>query len=213
MKQKKVIFIDWNKTLSFDLFWGHLQDTTHPLHKHVSKIEKWLFLDHRDVISPWMRGEYVVEDIVGQMHRDTGVDSHVIFDELKKSCEEMTFCVSGIEELIREIRKKGIKVVIATDNMDTFPRFTVPSLELDKVFDGILDSHTIKHLKDDEKPADKILFFDQYLTENNYSYKDVVLLDDSPDSTGKYDRLGFERILIDGPESLQKILEEFAYGQ
>lgn len=210
---KKVVFIDWNKTLSFDLFWEHLSSADHPNHKHLDAIEKWLFIDHRSVINPWMRGEVSLEMVVEEMSKDTGIDQKIITDELKHSCEIMTFCFAGIEDLIERIRKKGILVVVATDNMDTFSRFTAPTLKLDTIFDAVLNSHTIGHLKDDKEPSDNILFFDDFLESHNLSYEDCILLDDSPDSSGKYKKLGFSREFIDGPEKLERILESYAYEQ
>lgn len=210
---KKAIFIDWNKTLSFDLFWGHLSSTDHPNHKHLDAIEKWLFVDHRSVIDPWMRGDVNLEIVLEEMSKDTGIDSRIIMDELSHSCEIMTFCFAGIEDLIEKIRKKGILVAVATDNMDTFNRFTVPALKLGTIFDAVLNSHEIGRLKDDSEPSDKILFFDNFLESHNLSYGDCILLDDSPDSSGKYKKLGFTRELIDGPEKLKRILESFAYEQ
>lgn len=208
---KKVIFIDWNKTLSYDLFWGHLSDSSNPNHIHLGTIEKWLFIDNKIKINPWMTGDLKTKDIVKGMSRDTGIESSTILNELKHSCEVMTFCIADIKELISSIRSKGIAVVIATDNMDTFNKYTVPALNLQNIFDDILNSHYLGHLKDEPEPADSIPFFDKYLRDHNLDYKDVVLLDDSPDNNGKYKKLGFDRIVIDSPEKLRLTLEEIAY--
>lgn len=96
--------------------------------------------------------------------------------------------------------------------MDTFSRYTVPAMKLDKIFDDILSSHHIGYLKDDELLTDTILFFDDYLVENGWSYSDAILIDDSPDKSGKYKKLGFERVLIDSPEALKIELERLAYA-
>lgn len=204
---KKVVFIDWNKTLSYSLFWEHLQDKKHPNHRHLSSIEKWLFVDNRDVIYPWMKGEFSVEDVISKMSRDTGIDSSILLGELRRSCEEMRYSIDNLEDIIRRIQDKGIHVVIATDNMDTFSRFTVPAMRLDTIFDGIINSYEIGCLKDDDQPENSIQFFDEYLTRHDWRYADAVLLDDSPDKSGKYKRLGFERVLIDSPESFREELE------
>lgn len=207
--KKKVIFIDWNKTLSYSLFWEHLQDSSHPNHHQLPVIEKWLFVDNRDAINPWMRGELSVEDIVGKMSRDTNIDHDILLSELQRSCEEMRYCIDNLENIVEQIRANGIKVVIATDNMDTFSRFTVPAMRLDAIFDGILNSYTIGHLKDDEQPDNSIQFFDEYLAKHGWGYTDAILLDDSPDKNGKYRRLGFERVLIDSPMTLERELKRF----
>ncbi len=208
---KKTIFIDWNRTLSFDLFWGHLKDPSHPNHRYLKPIEEWLFVKNRDSINLWMRGEISLEYIVERMSKDTKISTNIIIDELRHSCEVMRFCIVGLEDLIRDIRLRGIKVYIATDNMDIFTKFTVPALNLDTLFDGFLNSYDIKHLKDDDEPADGIAFFDAFLSRHKLNYSNVVLLDDSPDKSGKYKKLGFDRILIDSTDKLQKILESYAY--
>lgn len=200
---KKVVFIDWNKTLSYSLFWEHLQDKNHPNHQHLPAIEKWLFVDNRNIIDPWMRGEFSAEDIVGKMSRDTGIDSNMILGELRQSCEEMRYSIDNLESVVQRIQANGVNVVIATDNMDTFSRFTVPAMKLDTIFDDILNSYDTGYLKDDDQPNDSIPFFDEYLAKHGWNYADAILLDDSPDKSGKYKRLGFERVLIGSPEILR----------
>lgn len=209
---KKNIFIDWNKTLSHSLFWEQLQDKKHPHHKYLSIIEKWLFVDNRAIITPWMRGKISSGNVLKRMSQETGIDQNLIASELQKSCENMQFCIKNLPELIAKIQKRGVKVVIATDNMDVFFRYTVPAMQLDKIFDDILSSHKIGYLKDDELPENKILFFDKYLAENKLTYDAAVLLDDSLDKTGKYQRLGFERILINAPTTLKDVLEKLEYA-
>lgn len=141
------------------------------------------------------------------MSQGTGVDSGMILDELQRSCEEMRYSIDDLEDIVRRVRANGIEVVIATDNMDTFSRFTVPAMRLDTVFDGILNSYDTGYLKDDNHPEDSIPFFDEYLARHGWNYADAILLDDSPDKSGKYKRLGFERVLIDSPEVLEVELE------
>lgn len=204
---KKVVFIDWNRTLSYSLFWEHLKDSGHVNNRHHTAIEKWLFVDNKDVIKPWMLGDYSTEEVIAKMSRDILVDQELILDELIHSCKNMTLCSPDVEDLVGQLRDRGILVVIATDNMDTFRRYTAPSLGLDMLFDEILISSELGKLKDQPLPGDKIGFFDDYLAEKDLSYQDAVLLDDSPDSSGKYSKLGFERILIDSPAKLISVLE------
>ncbi len=206
---KKVLFIDWNKTLSYSLFWEHLQDEDHPNHKYLSAIEKWLFVDNQAIINQWMRGDLSVYDVVERMGRDTNISSELILEELRQSCEKMSYSVNTTEKIIKKIKKRNIRVVIATDNMDIFSRFTVPAMKLNKIFDDILNSYDIGHLKDDSQPADRILFFDEYLTKNGWNYADAILLDDSPDKSGKYKKLRFDRIMIDSSKTLKQELERF----
>lgn len=169
-----------------------------------------LFADNRSIINPWMKGELSVDDIVGQMSQDIGIASEVILGELRRSCEEMQYSIDNLEDIIKQIQARGIKVVIATDNMDTFSLFTAPAMNLNKKFDGILNSHDIGYLKDDDQPDDRILFFDQYLAKNGWRYTDAILLDGSSDKSGNYEKLGFDRVEIDSPKILKQELERLA---
>jgi len=99
--------------------------------------------------------------------------------------------------------------VIATDNMDTFERFTVPSMRLKDIFDDFLISHSLRVLKGDVQ-ENSIPFFDGYLNKNNLIYMETVLLDDCADYTGAYDRLGLQIIQITSPEKLVNVLKEYA---
>ena len=99
--------------------------------------------------------------------------------------------------------------MIATDNMDTFERFTVPSMRLKDIFDDFLISHSLRVLKGDVQ-ENSIPFFDGYLNKNNLTYMETVLLDDCADYTGVYDRLGLQIIQIISPEKLVNVLKEYA---
>src|SRR3989344_694778 len=134
MKLPKSIFLDWYKTLSHGLFWEHMADNDHPLHQHHSQIVQWLFVDNKQLINPWMRGEYSSEDICALIASDLNLSVTTLVTELERSCRNMQFYSDEIPGLLKQIKQKGIKVVIATDNMDTFRRFTVPGMKLDSLF-------------------------------------------------------------------------------
>jgi len=206
----KVIFVDWHRTLSYDVFWGHLKDPSHPNHRYFEPIEKCLFVENRALIKPWMRGKLALEDIVDRLSADLGIPADVIFDELRRSCEVMQFSFTGLEDLVQDVQARGISVVIATDNMDAFTRFTVPALKIEELFDGYLDSYDTGHLKDDAEPSGRLPFFDTFLDERGLTYGDVVLLDDAPDKSGKYQNMGFDTVVVDSPDTLRTSLESYA---
>ena len=110
---------------------------------------------------------------------------------------------------IQNLRSKGIKVVIATDNMDTFRRFTIPAMGLEKYFDGFLISNELCAYKY-QTIGKKIPFFDEYLMKNDLTYSDIVLLDDCQDKTGIYKELGFEIELIKSPMVVTEILRKYS---
>jgi FMN phosphatase YigB (HAD superfamily) len=210
INQPKIIFIDWYQTLSNSLFWEHLQDVNHSYNKYFEAIEKSMFQNNRHLINPWMRGEHTSEDMTQILSENSGVPQDIILNELAESCRNMKFVSDEIPELINKIKSKEIKVVIATDNMDTFERFTIPAMKLEELFDDFLISHSLELLKGDVQ-ENSISFFDEYLNKHNLNYQDVVLLDDCVDDTGTYDRLGLSIIQIASPEKLVNVLKEYAF--
>lgn len=206
----KVVFIDWYNTLSSSRFWSRLEDPKHPNYDYFLKIQPILFSDQSNIILPWMRGQLTSEEVVDQISDKTGTPKDLIMSELIYSCKNLEFISENSLDLIKSLRKAGLKVVIATDNMDTFMRWTVPSLKLRNIFDGILDSFNLKALKQDFGDNSESLFFSNYLKENLVLPGESVLIDDSMEIDNKIQNIGIEymRIVPGGlDEALRKILK------
>lgn len=193
----KIIFIDWHKTLSNSFFWSGNQ-----------KYSDAFFNYNRELINPWMRGEYTAEDVCKILSDQNNFDFDDVFKSLQESCSKMIFVSEEIPGIIKEIRSRGIRVVVATDNMDTFARFTIPGLGLKKIFDDFLISYNLKVLKNDVG-ENAIPFFDDYLYKNSLDYIDCVLLDDS-ELNSVYDRLGFKSVKIGNGGELIQVLQKYA---
>jgi len=203
----KIIFLDWNGTLSVSKFWERLANSKHRYHGYFQPIEEFLFKKNDYLIKDWMLGRFDSEEICRIIGEGTGLDPKIIFEELEKSARQMKFVNPQIPAIIREIRKKT-KVVVATDNMDTFERFTIPGMGLEKIFDGFLISCEIGCFKYDLSESG-IPFFDNYLKANGLSYKEAVLVDDSEERTGTFEKLGFLIRKVDSPNQLFNILREY----
>lgn len=203
----KVIFIDWYKTLSTSDFWEQMANPSHQLNRVHESIKDCLFVKNKEIITHWMRGEYTSEDICDILSQEVGAPFITLFNELKASCENMQFTSPGIPGLVTQLRKKGIKVVVATDNMDTFNRFTVPALHLNELFDDILLSWNLNCLKGDYYKG-KLPFFDGYMKTHGFVYQDALLLDDTEDKEGNYEVLGFKRVVINNDYALVEALND-----
>lgn len=201
----KCIFFDWYKTLSFSLFWSQLSSSSHPLHNLSSQITQFLFIDNKQLVNSWMRGEYSAEDISHLIGDALSADPKAIFSELQHSCENMEWSDSQLPSLIRKIRAKGIMAVVATDNMDTFMRFTVPSMNLRNMFDDFLVSSELKCLKKDIAGGE-ISFFNGFFRKHNLKPADTILLDDCLDATGTYDAQDLNIIEISSSSKLVEVL-------
>lgn len=165
----KIIFIDWDGTMSVSKFWGKLEDQD-----LYYQIQKFLFVNNKDILSNWVKGSLTLEEVLTKIFDGTGIDEELLLSELKRSCEEMDLVSPEVLELVGKVRNRGIKVLIATDNMDTFERWTVPSLRLNEHFDGILNSFYLQAFKRD---GDK--FFGNFLRSNGINPKDCLIIDDS----------------------------------
>lgn len=198
MKKYKVVFIDWNGTLSSSKFWGHLEKSNTSDKKLFEKINKTLFSELRHLIKPWMKGEINSECVVKDVSEKSGIEYKVVFDEFVRGCEQMEYVTESCLNKIQRIKDKGIKVVIATDNMDSFLRWTVPAMRLDLIFDEILDSFTLKALKNDFDNNGESLFFSKYFKENGLLKGDCLLIDDSEDKENKIQNYGIDYLRITG---------------
>lgn len=155
-----------------------------------------------------MQGKLTSEDICKAIAENTGIEEKIIFEELAESAKNMTFVSEEIPDLINAIRAKGIKVVIATDNMDTFNRITVKSMGLKNLFDDILNTYELKAMKGDFENG-KSLFFDDFIKRNNLSYFETVLLDDSTSNSDPLNGLGMQTIQITSPDNLIYNLKQY----
>lgn len=171
----KVVFVDWDGTLSKSKFWGRWAGTP-----RYQQIQETLFRDGHSLLQDWMRGQISYKDIVRYVADRTGIPYKALEDELRYSSENMSYIESSVIKQIQELRANSIKVVIATDNMDTFQRWTVPALRLDALFDGILASNTQHALKTDfTGDGVNSTFFSRYLSQNLAKPSGMVLIDDN----------------------------------
>jgi FMN phosphatase YigB (HAD superfamily) len=151
-----------------------------------------------------MRGKYTAEVFSKKIAKDTKLETEYVLGELIKSTEDMKFDSEEVLNQIQEIRQKGVKVIVATDNMDTFIRWTVPSLKLNKLFDGVLNSWELKALKGDfDRRTSR--FFDNFFKNINLATTDCVLFDDSEDKENRIQNYGIEYVQISGSEDLCKL--------
>lgn len=96
-------------------------------------------------------------------------------------------------------------MVVATDNMDTFTRWTVPALGLYDMFDDILCSHEIGCLKKD-MIGDRSRFFGPYLAKHDIGIGESVLIDDSKTLGKIIGRTGIHYRRIDCTHDLAEAL-------
>ena len=209
-KKYKTIFFDWNKTLSNSLFWEQLSHPEHERHAWHDNISTYLFQENRHLIAEWMKGLVDAEGIVEKISARHHYPVDTLLADLAESCRSMELVSDEVLPLLQKLRKNGTKCVIATDNMDTFMRYTVPALSLTEYFDDILVSFDKGIFKFDVQDG-TIPFFDEYLKKNSLEYKDVVLIDDCIDKSGTYEKRGFDILQVFNPDDFVNKLKQLVY--
>lgn len=182
----KVVFVDWDGTLSGSRFWSRWAGTP-----QYRQIQETLFHDGRNLLQDWMRGRTTYAAILRHIEDKTGISYKALEDELRYSAENMSYIDPGVIEQVQALRTQGVKVVIATDNMDTFHRWTVPALRLNMLFDDILTSDAQRALKIDLNSDGMSTFFSRYFLQSGIDPSEAILLDDSSD-TRVVERIGMD---------------------
>jgi hypothetical protein len=186
MKSYTCLFVDWHLTLSTSIFWEQFSNPQHSHHHLFAFMQSKLFgpAGANRWVLPWMRGKLTSEDVLAEVCRGTDVDLAFALQTLQESCQQMRLVSEAVPQAVGALRAKGLKVVIATDNMDTFQRWTVPSLRLDTLFDDILCSFDLHALKDEVDQDGRSRFFGDYLQRQRIGWGESLLLDDGGAALG-----------------------------
>ncbi|MDE1970885.1 MAG: hypothetical protein KGI50_04915 [Patescibacteria group bacterium] len=136
---KPILFVDFDRTLCHDRFWRSANPHLY------SQIQNVLFGDHRIRVHAWMEGVYTSEDIVEFLAQECSVPFRDLWDILVHDCETMHVSLRTLADI--NALRDHFWVVLFTDNMDCFSRFTVPALHLNDYFDEIMNSYDAKTLK------------------------------------------------------------------
>lgn len=193
MQAIKTIFLDWNGTICNNVFWEQLNNST--TKEIFDKITKCLFIKHNHLINSWMKNILSMNDIIDIVSRETNIDKYFLKEQLIISSLGMNYVDLNIPNIIKLIQIKGIKVVLASDNMDVF-KYTITNLKMDLLFDDLLLSNEIGFLKSDLNDS-KSLFFENYINKNNLKYNECILIDDSKELTNLCKQIGMNNIQID----------------
>lgn len=194
----KVVFVDWHKTLCSRVFFQFIKRRNKKLfdkleHRLFDEMPLYKFID-------WMKGKLTKEDILKEICQDD-LNVSEISKLFQMSCEKMKLDRPDYKKWIKRLREKGKKVVIATDNVDAFEEFTVPAQKLNKYFDDILCSSSLKCTKHESKNK-KLLFFDDFLRNHNIKYEEAILLDDDEELIRFCKKFGMQGEVISSPENM-----------
>lgn len=175
----------------------------HPLHAQFERAESWLFTEQKELRDAWMRGKETAESICARLSEQSGIPPHVLLKQLENDCRGLHL-LPGAEEELRRIRSLGIRVILVTDNMDTFRRWTIPSQQLETVFDEIISSHEHAVRKHDVDERGEPALFARWLNTNGLKWSDAFLIDDGAEKHADMRKHGL-RIAI--PHSQEETLQ------
>lgn len=201
----KVVFVDWHNTLSTSLFWQQRPGCRLSAAESAA-VESYIF-GRAELVRQWMLGAAAAEEVCALAAADLGLAAADLVADLEHSCRSMEFGDPASVDAVAAVREHGVKVVLATDNMDTFSRWTVPALQLRGAFDGILNSASLGALKGDVVDGHSP-FFGPWLSHNGVAPSEAVLLDDSPPESAAAIGLSVRR--VEHPAKLAGLLAEFA---
>jgi len=197
----KILFLDWYGTLSSELFWPKIKNDDPKLSKRIEDI---LFNYPSELIRQWMLGIITAETICDVIAKNDSSTSTMLFDALIESCAGM--CVdSNIIETIQKLRDDH-HIVLVTDNMDCFSRFTVPQTGIAEWTDAILNSADLKRFKTDEQGK---TFFDA-ARDLHIPFHQTICIDDSSVTCDVVRSLGGTAMQTTGVEKTLEILKGIA---
>ncbi len=193
----RTLFIDFDGTICHDRFWRSLQSD------EIEQVENFLFSGQNSLVTDWMKGAYTAEEINKLVSDKTGLAYEYLWGIFVQDCKTMRV-ETKLLELINQLRG-AFHVVLITGNMDCFNRFTIPSLQLDKYFDVIVNSFDEKQLKTDDGGA-------SFIKHNKGRLHDAILIDDSAKTCATFQTLGGTAYLIthqdDTMQHLRHLLDQ-----
>lgn len=191
---KPTLFIDFDGTLCHDRFWRSLDPEI------LAKIRVFEF-GPAGTAHAWMRGEYTSEEINQGIAQKIGIPYEELWQVFTENCSTMEVSQQVLDK-IHSLRDR-FHTVLITDNMDSFDRFTVPALGLDRYFDLIINSYNERTGKTDNNGA---LIVD-VLTRIGSQIEGSYLLDNSEDICELFTNLGGTSFLVTPEHNLEYWLD------
>ena len=193
---KPILFIDFDGTLCFDKYWRSLPP---PQYEQVQEL---IFGKDKTRLNDWMLGKYsaeainkIVADSIGRTYTD-------VWSLFVNDCKTMNVSVETLEK-ISSLRERYVTILV-TGNMDSFSRFTVPSLHLNTYFDHINNSFfEVKH-KTDEQGS----IFTEYAESLHISIEKCILIDNSEKICEYFSKLGGTAWLITSEHNINSYLAQ-----
>ena len=172
---KPLLLIDFYRTLSHDKFWRGLEKELR------EKVEHFIFGLHPELVEEWMEGKRTSEEINQLVAKEFSLDYGRLWEIFVSDAKTMHIEKSDLDA-ISLLREKH-RVILVTDNMDSFGRFTIPAQRLNTYFDEIVSSHSHRARKNRE-------LFENIVSGHRADISKSVLIDDSSEHCQAFTDIG-----------------------
>lgn len=197
----ELVIWDWYKTLSNRHLYEDLQNT----HPGAYEVIQNYFLENKDRIAQWTKGEITYNQMHSEFAKITGVGKEV-FDSALAQLAGKFDIDERILPHVEALKERGIKQVIATDNFDVWDEFFLPqySQYLNQYFVASYNSSKFRILK--SKQADD--FVKTILKDQQVDAINALLIDDNRDFCAAFAEQGGQTINHENIADLAKTLAE-----
>jgi hypothetical protein len=200
---KPILFVDFNGVLSYGWFWSSLQDSTHSLSEYLPKIQELVFKDKVGICDNWMRGHMTSEEVHRIIAERLDVSYESIWEIFQHDCIRLDVSIPILNAL--NLLKSKYKIILATDNMDSFDRFTRPANpKLETTFDVIHNSWPRRQLKWDNDGE----YFAKQIDSQGVKAGDCLLIDDSRKVCDVFEGVGGKVFCVSGGSEVLGVLTQ-----
>jgi len=194
---KPILFVDFDGTICHDRYWRTLPEDEH------AAIQSLLFgRDTTKIVHDWMRGRYTAEEVNAYAAKEIGLEYDYLWNIFVDDCVTM-FVSKDVLKTVYSLSDTYTTILI-TGNMDSFTRFTVPALSLEKYFDRIINSFYEGRHKTDNNGA----LFKKCADEYNIEISTCILLDDSSEVCDVFTAIGGMALRITSQTPIEQRLHE-----
>lgn len=209
----RAVFVDWFGTISSSRFFEHWSAPDHPRRSAFDALQDWWFDPaSQPFLNDWLTGSRTVDDFLALTSERWDLPLEEARAELLESFRHWTLLEPETRSLLAALRGRGVRTVLATDNVDACIRWAVPALGLQESFDDVLSSHELGVGKGE--PGGR--FFRPYLEAHGIGPGESVLIDDSESIRNAVEACGIRFLHASrgtGPGMhLRKLLEAHSGG-
>ena len=201
MKYQTILF-DFDGVLCKDRFY---EKTLLPNYRKVYDWIQSTVFGNKELVWKWMRGQTNSIAINRLIAESTGIG----FEKLNELYEESVRKMELEKEMVtfvKLLKQSGKKVGIVTDNMDVFTNITIPSHQLNVLFDVTINSADYGLLKKDDNGK----LFDIALASLDEKIENSLMIDDSDSTIKLYEQKGGQGFRYHGIAELKSFLQHGA---